>query len=54
MKLNNILLHSVLILHAWGTMHAQTSYYIETKTFYEEGYTYQCDVTCIKYGCTLQ
>ena len=25
-------------------MHAQTNYYSETKTFYEDGYTYQCDV----------
>ena len=23
---------------------AQTNYYTETKTFYENGYTYQCDV----------
>lgn len=26
------------------TIMAQTNYYTETKTFYEEGYTYQCDV----------
>ena len=25
-------------------LHAQTNYYSETKTFYENGYTYQCDV----------
>ncbi len=24
---------------------AQTNYYKQDKTFYEEGYTYQCDVT---------
>lgn len=24
---------------------AQTNYYSQDKTFYEEGYTYQCDVT---------
>ena len=24
---------------------AQTNYYRQDKTFYEEGYTYQCDVT---------
>lgn len=44
MKLKNILLLSVLILHSWETLHTQTSYYIETKTFYNEGYAYQCDV----------
>ena len=25
-------------------LHAQTNYYTTTKTFYESGYTYQCDV----------
>ena len=24
---------------------AQTNYYSQDKTFYEEGYTYQCDLT---------
>ncbi|WP_291529864.1 DUF5043 domain-containing protein [Bacteroides sp. UBA939] len=29
-------------------LHAQTNYYTTTKTFYESGYTYQCDVATSK------
>ena len=37
----------VCIIGMWmwvWVLHAQTGYYSETKTFYEDGYTYQCDV----------
>ena len=37
----------VCIIGIWmwvWALHAQTGYYSETKTFYEDGYTYQCDV----------
>ena len=32
-----------------STIIAQTNYYTETKTFYEDGYTYQCDVSPSKF-----
>ena len=39
----NKLLVYILLFHLWGTLQAQTYYYNETKTFYENGYTYRCD-----------
>ena len=30
-------------------LHAQTNYYTTTKTFYESGYTYQCDVAASRF-----
>ena len=36
---------SILCMVLYCTyINAQTNYYTETKTFYEDGYTYQCDL----------
>jgi len=34
----------IAMMFGVSALHAQTNYYSETKTFYEDGYTYQCDV----------
>ena len=34
----------IAMMFGISALHAQTGYYSETKTFYEDGYTYQCDV----------
>lgn len=39
-----IILLPVIFLFCIAGVHAQTYYYNTTKTFYENGYTYQCDV----------
>jgi hypothetical protein len=43
MKRENIIVIAFCLLLPHGAARAQTYYYDETKTFYENGYTYQCD-----------
>jgi hypothetical protein len=43
MKTKNIILTTCCLLLFIVAASAQTYYYDETKTFYENGYTYQCD-----------
>ena len=35
---------TILTFLLYGTLTAQTNYYTTTKTFYEDGYVYQCDL----------
>jgi len=34
----------IFIFLAYGSLSAQTNYYPSTKTFYEDGYVYQCEI----------
>jgi hypothetical protein len=43
MKIESIIVIAFCLLLPHGAARAQTYYYDETKTFYENGYTYQCD-----------
>jgi hypothetical protein len=43
MKIESIIVIAFCLLLPHGAARAQTYYYNETKTFYENGYTYQCD-----------
>jgi len=45
MKIEKLLLFIFCVLSSFIDITAQTYYYNDTKTFYESGYTYQCDVT---------
>ena len=38
------LLITILMFLMYGMLTAQTNYYTTTKTFYEDGYVYQCDL----------
>ena len=40
---------SICILFYVAYLHAQTNYYTTTKTFNENGYTYQCDVAASRF-----
>ena len=43
------LIVSICILFYVAYLHAQTNYYTTTKTFNENGYTYQCDVAASRF-----
>ncbi len=45
MKQNVKFISSAFCMFVWAmSLFAQTNYYTTTKTFYENGYTYQCDI----------
>lgn len=43
MKTVNVLIYFICLISLFQLAEAQTNYYPEAKTFYENGYTYQCD-----------
>ncbi|MFV0544885.1 MAG: DUF5043 domain-containing protein, partial [Bacteroides sp.] len=43
------IIFTFILLACFGVTHAQTNYYTVTKTFNEDGYAYQCDVSTSDY-----